>query len=45
MADAARQPLARVAIRRLMPEHIGLLAQAREGAAGLFDVSPGDLAA
>ncbi|MCA3448213.1 MAG: acyl-CoA dehydrogenase [Rhodobacter sp.] len=45
LADAARQPLARVAIRRLMPEHIGLLAQAREGAAGLFDVSPGDLAA
>ncbi|MFN5828377.1 MAG: acyl-CoA dehydrogenase, partial [Rhodobacterales bacterium] len=45
MADAARLPLARVAIRRLMPEHIGLLAQAREGADGLFDVSPGDLAA
>jgi hypothetical protein len=45
LADAARQPLARVAIRRLMPEHIGLLAQAREGAGGLFDISPGDLAA
>jgi len=45
LADAARLPLARVAIRRLMPEYIGLLAQAREGAAGLFDVSPGDLAA
>jgi hypothetical protein len=45
LADAARLPLARVAIRRLMPEHIGLLAQAREGAAGLFDISPGDLAA
>jgi len=45
MADAARQPLARVAIRRLMPEYIGLLAQAREGADGLFAVSPGDLAA
>ena len=45
MADAARQPLARVAIRRLMPEYIGLLAQAREGADGLFAVSPDDLAA
>ncbi len=45
LADATRQPLARVAIRRLMPEHIGLLAQAREGAGGLFDVSPGNLAA
>jgi hypothetical protein len=43
LADAARLPLARVAIRRLMPEHIGLLAQAREGAAGLFDVSPGGM--
>jgi hypothetical protein len=28
-----------------MPEYIGLLAQAREGADGLFAVSPGDLAA
>jgi alkylation response protein AidB-like acyl-CoA dehydrogenase len=45
LADAARLPLARVAIRRLMPEYIGLLAQAREGADGLFAVSPGDLAA
>jgi alkylation response protein AidB-like acyl-CoA dehydrogenase len=45
MADAARLPLARVAIRRLTPEYIGLLAQAREGADGLFAVSPGDLAA
>ena len=45
LADAARQPLARVAIRRLMPEYIGLLVQAREGAGGLFAVSPGDLAA
>jgi alkylation response protein AidB-like acyl-CoA dehydrogenase len=45
MADAARLPLARVAIRRLMPEYIGLLVQAREGAGGLFAVSPGDLAA
>jgi hypothetical protein len=34
-----------VAIRRLMPEYIGLLVQAREGAGGLFAVSPGDLAA
>jgi hypothetical protein len=44
-ADPARLPLATVAIRRLMPDYIGLLAQAREGASGLFDVSPGDLAA
>jgi alkylation response protein AidB-like acyl-CoA dehydrogenase len=45
LADAAREPLARVAIRRLMPDYIGLLVQAREGAGGLFAVSPGDLAA
>jgi acyl-CoA dehydrogenase len=40
-----RTALARVAIRRLMPEHSGLLAQAREGAAGLYALSPEDLAA
>ena len=44
-ADPARLPLARFAIRRLMPEHAGLLAQAREGAAGLYAITPGDLAA
>ncbi|MGQ0610855.1 MAG: acyl-CoA dehydrogenase [Paracoccaceae bacterium] len=40
MADPARLPLARLAIRRLMPEHAALLAQVREGAAGLFAVTP-----
>lgn len=40
-----RTALARVAIRRLMPAHAGLLAQAREGAAGLYALSPDDLAA
>ncbi|MDT8857231.1 acyl-CoA dehydrogenase [Paracoccaceae bacterium Fryx2] len=45
LADPGRVALARVAIRRLLPEHAALLAQVREGAAGLYDVSPGDLAA
>ncbi len=45
MADAARLALARVAIRRLMPEYTGLLAQAREGAVGLYALTPDDLAA
>ncbi|MFT4149340.1 MAG: acyl-CoA dehydrogenase [Paracoccaceae bacterium] len=43
LADAGRAPLARVAIRRLMPEHAALLAQAREGAAGLYAISDKDL--
>ena len=45
VADPAREPLARVAIRRLLPEHAALLAQVREGAAGLYALSPEDLAA
>ena len=45
LADPAREPLARVMIRRLMPEHLALFAQAREGAAGLYAVTAGDLAA
>jgi acyl-CoA dehydrogenase len=45
LADQSRLPLARVAIRRLMPEYVGLLAQVREGAQGLYDLSPDDLAA
>jgi alkylation response protein AidB-like acyl-CoA dehydrogenase len=45
LADPARQALARVMIRRILPEHAGLLAQAREGAAGLYAVNPGDIAA
>ena len=40
MADAAREPLARFAIRRLLPEHAALLAQVREGAAGLYALTP-----
>ncbi len=45
LADPARLPLARVAIRRLLPEHTGLLAQLREGAEGLYALTPEDLAA
>ena len=41
----ARAALARVAIRRLLPEHAALLAEAREGAAQLYALSPEDLAA
>ena len=44
LADPARLPLATVAIKRLLPEHIGLLAQMREGAAGLYDLTPDLLA-
>lgn len=44
-ADGARTALARFFIRRLLPEHAALLAQVREGAAGLYDLSPDDLAA
>ena len=40
LVDPARLPLATVAIKRLLPEHIGLLAQMREGAAGLYDLTP-----
>ncbi|WP_096784642.1 acyl-CoA dehydrogenase [Rhodobacter sp. CZR27] len=45
IAERAREPLARVAIRRLLPEHAALLAQVREGAAGLYALSAEDLAA
>lgn len=44
LADDARLPLARVMIRRLLPRHAPLLAESREGAAGLFAVSPAALA-
>jgi hypothetical protein len=44
-ADPAREPLARVMIRRILPEHLALFAQAREGASGLYALAPGDLAA
>ncbi|HMO07690.1 MAG TPA: acyl-CoA dehydrogenase [Paracoccaceae bacterium] len=40
-----RSALARVAVLRLMPEYLGLLAQVREGAAGLYALSDADLAA
>ena len=43
--SSARGALARVFIRRLLPEHVGLLIEAREGAAGLYDLGPDDLAA
>ncbi len=40
LADGGRDPLARFAIRRLLPEHLGLFAQAREGAAGIYAIEP-----
>jgi acyl-CoA dehydrogenase len=45
MADPARRALSAVAILRLLPEHAALLAQAREGAAGLYALTDADLAA
>ena len=45
LADPARQPLARVAIRRLMPAWQGLLAEAHEGASGLYAITAADLSA
>lgn len=43
--NGPRVDLARVAIRRLLPLHAAHLAEAREGAAGLYALSPDDLAA
>ncbi len=40
MADLERLPLARIAIRRLMPDHAPLLGQLRDGAAGLYALTP-----
>ncbi|MDP2739660.1 MAG: acyl-CoA dehydrogenase [Pseudorhodobacter sp.] len=40
LADDARAPLARLAIKRLLPEHAALLVQVREGAAGLYALTP-----
>ncbi|MFP5478853.1 MAG: acyl-CoA dehydrogenase [Alphaproteobacteria bacterium] len=45
LADPERLALARVMIRRILPEHGALLAQVREGADGLYALRPGDLAA
>ena len=44
-ADAARTPLARFAIRRLLPQHAALLAQSREGAAGIYAMTAEALSA
>ena len=43
-ADRTREPLARVMIGRILPEHAALLAQTPAGAAGLYAVSPQALA-
>ena len=45
LADPGREALARVMIRRVLPELGGLLAQAKEGVAGLYEVGSEDLAA
>jgi hypothetical protein len=45
LADPGRTALARVMIRRLLPEHAAALAAARDGAADLFALSADDLAA
>ncbi len=45
LADATRTPLAAFMIKRLLPEHTGLLAQVREGAADLYAVTPDLLSA
>jgi hypothetical protein len=43
--EGPRRALAAVYIERLLPEHTGLLAEARAGAAGLYALTPDDLAA
>jgi alkylation response protein AidB-like acyl-CoA dehydrogenase len=43
--DIQRVPLARIAIRRRLPEVSGLLAEMRAGAQGLFDITTAELAA
>ncbi|WP_420859729.1 acyl-CoA dehydrogenase [Marivivens marinus] len=43
--DGARDRLATFYIRRLLPEHAGLLAHVREGAADLMAITPDDLSA
>jgi hypothetical protein len=47
MAQGAKGPrlaLAHVAIKRLLPDYAGQLAQMREGAADLYALSPEDFA-
>ena len=43
--DTVRIKLAEVYIRRLLPEHTGLLAEAREGAGALYALTPEELVA
>ncbi|MDB4112177.1 acyl-CoA dehydrogenase C-terminal domain-containing protein, partial [Yoonia sp.] len=43
--DARRARLATFYIKRMLPEHTGLLAHVREGAADLMAISADDLAA
>jgi hypothetical protein len=45
LADGARAPLARFMVLRLLPEHMALLAQVREGSAGLYALTPDMLSA
>ena len=45
LADPARLPLTRFFCRRLLPEHAALLAQTREGVAGLYALTPALLGA
>jgi hypothetical protein len=45
LADPDRAALARFMIRRLLPEHAALLAQARDGAADLYAITPEALGA
>jgi acyl-CoA dehydrogenase len=44
LADPARLPLAGVMIRRLLPRHLAHLDEARQGAAGLYALTPEALA-
>ena len=44
MTDPARAALARIMIRRLLPEHAALLSRTRQGAADLYALSPEALA-
>lgn len=39
-ADSVRNPLAQFFIRRLLPAHSGLLAQVRQGSAGIYTLTP-----
>ena len=45
LADPAREPLTRFFCRRLLPDHAPLLAQSREGSAGLYALTPALLGA